>query len=1688
MKKDFFSSIYDRLRLQNAEAILGVIGIKLNPLREYLLTRLSDPEDADESLMADPVFESTFPWKEAADTFSQLSGNLLEPEMVDALDSPQDVTIDGTLYKLSEQSLKREFHPYVHQLESWKKLSEDEPRSLIITSGTGSGKTECFMVPILNRMIQEQKQNGTKLEGVRALFLYPMNALINSQRERLMAWSQPFGDNIRYCLFNGNTPDSYPGNVENTWPGNEVYTRKKLRSSSPPLLITNPTMLEYMLIRQKDRPILNQSHGLLRYIVLDEAHTYIGSQAAELSLLLRRALFSFGVEPHQVRFIATSATIGTDEEAQLNLRKFLADLAGISPDKVDVIGGEREVTTLPEINEEYEGGPDEILQHTAEADIISCVYSSPVARELRRILHPAENRACSRSDIFDRLSGQFQGLAKSETMKWLDLCSWEKVAKDGKHFLPLRGHFYHRVINGLWTCANPECSGIEDTSLSSEEWPYGAVFSHQRSVCSSCGAPVFELVLCTECKAPHLNAFLLDDRLVQSSFRQNDDFSLESEDDSPDVAGNVLNESMVVICPLADEHTIPVTIDEHGRIDEEGSLQISLNVRFPGESRVSCSLCNFVGIGQQETFRHIYLGMPFFNSVSVPVLLENTPAGKDNPLNRPYFGKSLITFTDSRQGSARIAAKMQLDSERNRLRGLVYKIVQETGMDNSRIAEIRAELNMISSDPAWENDIYKKDRFENLAIELNEIEMATPNVNWKEMIGQLVTQKDIRFMFEYYHTIAGNVIQDIRTMINILLIREYSRRPKRVNSTETLGLVSLRYEKIDHILSAPTVWNDQGFSLDDWKDFLKILVDFYIREDVFVDIHPDWIHWLAGHFQPKYLLSPDSEMEGDDRHKRWRRYNEHGAQNRIVRMLLHALDWSKGDINEAETHIINDILERAWEIMCDHDILTYTEDEGYRLDMGQISFRKVTKAWICPVTNTILDTTFRGATPYLPRNAQPGEYLCEEVEMPEFPTGINGEWATVLTKIRHWQSTDPGVRRLREKGIWTDQSDRITEGTRFYRAAEHSAQQKPSRLQSYERSFKKGEINVLSCSTTMEMGVDIGGLSMIMNNNVPPHPANYLQRAGRAGRRKESKSLSLTLCRNMPLDQQVFRKPVWPFVTSPRQPIITLQSERIVQRHVNAFLFGIFLNHHAQGLDLNTVSLKCKWFFDRNEEGESMCEKYIDWKTTAELSGQVLTGIHNIVKNSVLESVGPDQLRASSVSTLEKIQEQWIEEWEFLTEERNRLDEMTDNEPDAYYNKINIEIYRIEKEFLLTELVDGGYLPGYGFPTGIVTFDPENISDVLNVGQENEERIDNATRHRKKPSRSAAIALSEYAPGAHVVLDGKTYQSSGITLNWHIPPEAEVQEPQNIKSVWLCNQCGNSGSGGISLQGECPDCGNHLEAENLTRYLEPTGFSVRFWDKPTNNISTQVRIPAEEPWVNANAELQSLPDDALGSFKIDTQGFIFFHSRGQNGRGYALCMSCGYSASMTDEGELANNYMDHRRLRGKNPNNQNSTKCEPSPNQVQRGINLGYENTTDVFELYLRNGNTGEYLQFRENRTLCWTLGIAIRHALAQSLGINSEELGIAVIEKSPENDMPMAACICLYDINGGGSGFASQAPAHFDRLFTLARSYLQCPSNCDIACDTCLIQFDTQRVSHFLNRHVGLDYLEENFQGMMNL
>ena len=307
--------------------------------------------------------------KQYISQMKEVIGDLFAPKnavpLVQCMNSYKPVfSVDTDTAKAEVGTLwKAPYSPYEHQYQSWHSLLNEtspdgKPMSICVTTGTGSGKTECFMMPLVYDLMANGQQGQ-----IQAIFLYPLNALMEDQKERLEALLQ--GTNLTYAVYNGDLPETEP-KPDDTTPEAErqrrhiaqirgayldehnnthykyehiLYTRKQVRNNPPNILLTNPTMLEYILLRGADANLINAQS--LRWIAIDETHTYTGAGAAELAMLLRRVLLAYNVDAHDIRFATSSATFGNGDDEEQKLREFISGITGTSEEQVKVIGGER---------------------------------------------------------------------------------------------------------------------------------------------------------------------------------------------------------------------------------------------------------------------------------------------------------------------------------------------------------------------------------------------------------------------------------------------------------------------------------------------------------------------------------------------------------------------------------------------------------------------------------------------------------------------------------------------------------------------------------------------------------------------------------------------------------------------------------------------------------------------------------------------------------------------------------------------------------------------------------------------------------------------------------------------------------------------------------------------------------------------------------------------------------------------------------------------------------------------------------------------------------------------------------------------------------------------------------------------------------------------------------------------------
>ena len=1319
------SNLVRDLSVRSSRAILSQLGLRSPALRGYLENLYARAPGEPGALLADPVLEAAFGWKQAEMDMQRLSrSGLLRKELVSAMAKPPRE-------HRNEYAFPRSRKPFQHQLDCWRLLLDDTPRSVLVASGTGSGKTECFLVPILEDLARERARAGA-LTGVRALFLYPLNALINSQRDRLRAWCGGFGGDIRFCLYNGETPETAPSH-EQTGAGAEQVSRKALRENPAPVLVTNSTMLEYMLVRTEDRPLLDQSRGKLRWIVLDEAHTYIGSQAAEMALLLRRVLHRFDVDPSDVRFVATSATIG-GVDAGNDLQRFLAAVSGAPPDRVHVVTGERLVPPLPQLDPKR---TPETLTGLQSETLYEALCHHPGAMAIRSGL--AEKPTALKT------LRQDSGLDVEEIIALIE--SGATARRNDEAFLPVRVHLFHRAQRGLWACVNSACPG-RDRAVG-DGWDFGAISPYRRTHCEHCEFPVFELVACGECGQDYLSAeetFSGDTgehRLIPHVEAEDiDEFQLEVDSDDDEDGGDDEAPASSAVRRLICGGTLDAEDIETWRLAQDRTLHadgdgMPIHLSPLDAGSVTCPRC---GTRRHRLFRELRIGAPFALSTIVPTALEYTPPMRRGAAGLPSQGRRLLGFSDSRQGSARLAVRLQQEAERNRVRSILHHALADERkvVDTS---ELEGQIEALRRVPELRPTLEQRE------AELSRARAASElgTLSWKDAAARLKDDRSLRHMHEHFRR-TSYIPATLDEFADFCLYREFFRRPKRMNSAETMGLVSLRYPSLKD-KGPPPGW---PLPPEEWTVFLKLVLDFFVRDASAVQVDDDYLRWMGIPVRKRYVQGPGYRERLIRRQRLWPAMRRGSRPSRLPRLLREAAGL---DDSASSTDRINEAFRYAWDVLRPW---FQSVGDGYLLRLDKIAvLSELPSAAICPYTARVLDATLNGLSPYLPERG--AAERCRQLDPPRVPSAYwrdsSGSEAD-REEITHWLESDPKVQEARALGVWTNLNDRIVANAPYFEAAEHSAQLDGERLRALEGRFKNGELNVLSCSTTMEMGVDIGGLSAVVMNNAPPSSTNYLQRAGRAGRRGEGVSFAVTLCPSSPHGEQVFNDPLWPFTSTMSVPRVALDSARLVQRHVNSLCLGAFL----EGRDVRR--LRTGWFFQADESGSSPGGQFVAWsRAEAEHDERLITGLNRLVRGTALATSETVRLLDATADAMTRSMDAWRREVDALRKDAEQFGGAEPESRTPALLAIERQLRRLEGEYLLAELANRQFLPGYGFPTGIVSFVPTTIDELKRRQRDREGRDESLGKRLGYPSRQMEMAIREYAPGAEIAMDGRVYES-----------------------------------------------------------------------------------------------------------------------------------------------------------------------------------------------------------------------------------------------------------------------------------------------------------------------------------------
>jgi Lhr-like helicase len=1121
--------------------------------------------------------------------------------------------------------------PYAHQAAAMQTVLVDR-KSAVVMTGTGSGKTESFLLPILGKLAAEAKATpiSFKRPAVRAIILYPMNALVNDQLGRLrllfgdtkvatqfIQWAgrparfgrytsrtlypgvrdakkdqvrlKPIGDYYVSYLEQAAQPPSpvqqqatdlvsalrvrgkWPAKPDlATWYGSkgtrwfdaktqtykrcvtlpadpELFTRHEIHQAPPDILVTNYSMLEYMLMRPLERPIFDQTREWLHrnpentlLLVVDEAHLYRGAAGAEVALLLRRLRQRLEIPAERLQVICTSASFKEATYAG----QFAAQLTGKEPADFRVIKGQLQLrpNSGPGTNQDAAAlaSIDLGAFHAAdqEAERIGIVkpfldYRNVAASILGPALYAALEAFPPMSDLVNRTmtealpvsslaEGLFPGVAAAIAAQavtvLLTLGSVAKRTPGEPGLLPCRIHSFHRGLPGLWVCLDPGCSALDDEERGG---PTGKLFSQPRDTCE-CGARVLELYTCRNCGAAYARAFT--DNVAAPDFLWSEAGGAFRTED-----GHVSELELIDILlePPATSDVEPVDLDLiTGRINPAtpsprvrtvhlkkdrlptASSNGSPTPAKPGEFR-PCGVCETTaGYGRTSIQDHQTKGdQPFQALITKQIQLQPPGPQPATPL-APLRGRKVLVFSDSRQTAARLAPNIQSYSARDVIRTLLI-----WGFD--KLAQIPTIAPLLSLDDA------------SLAVVL-----ASKVLNVR-VRPELLPGETFALEPTVTTQLASGALNDPQRML--------------------LLLINARSMKVPGAILRPI--------LESWTDSYYGLESLALASVIETAAHTPAIVALPS--IPQLADSPEQKLSLA---RAWlRQWQKQGFwldkmppewwQNNVTPHATGKFDRLK--------HFLNKQDRKTFEAQWVPSLLTLlTEQIGgkYRLRGSQISLAVCGNWAYCQACRTT-------------QRRFPGTTRCVNCGRPS-ANPLNPDTDTVF-RARKGYYRQPTIDALVDSSKapvsilaaeHTAQLSSAQANEVFSKTEEHELLFQDVNLGPDDHGRDRPAIDVLSCTTTMEVGIDIGSLSGVALRNMPPARANYQQRAGRAGRRGNAVATVVAFGSADSHDEHYFTHPDEMIRGDVADPTLAMDNYEIIRRHVTAFLLQRYHQARLPGI------------------------------------------------------------------------------------------------------------------------------------------------------------------------------------------------------------------------------------------------------------------------------------------------------------------------------------------------------------------------------------------------------------------------------------------------------------------------------------------------------------------------------------------
>lgn len=1652
--------------------------------------------------------------------------------------------------------------PYVHQAQALQ-VFFNERRDLIVATGTGSGKTETFLWPIMGHLLLEaaNRPASFRLPGCRALLLYPMNALVSDQVARLR---RLFGDErlsnifqercgrlVRFGMYTSRTP--YPGPRRSTkdrlhldpvlsyylaiqdpdtaldedekenlrrlkreleergrWPakdlrafhGNhggrwsnrlrtqpgdrELMTRHEMQQQCPDILVTNYSMLEYMLLRPIERPIFRQTREWLEQderntliLVLDEAHMYRGAGGAEVALLIRRLQARLGIPRKRLRCIMTSASLGSRQEAEEAVKAFAVGLTGHpagDPMPFRVIRGQRErrPPACEGTREEAESlasfdlpgffrraedparavraitalsaklgwreppappstGADENAKEEAECSVRRYLYERLYGfGPIELLISETAGNATAFETLAQRLFPNVDQLQAEQAAATL-LALGTYARNDDRPLLPTRVHLFFRGLPSLYACINPRCD--QRRYRPGEELLLGRLYTEPRTRCTcALQARVYELYTHRDCGAAFLRVF---------GRGPDADFYWHEQGGDVEHVGVPLDETLLLVeppHPEMNDQVEPIWIEmSTGRVETEPPGDTTRYRRFyrparrsvPGAARrgnqppfSSCPACT-----KQSGDKIMDLAtkgeQPFANLVREQLVLQ--PATKSPTEQYPNGGRKVLLFSDGRQKAARLARDLPREVEFDSFRQALALAVRR--LENINLEAMLNERLYIA--------------FVSVCADFF-LHFFDREGNSQERLIEHVRQ----FRDFYDADLQAALSEDWRPT-----------PPPRYHQALLRQLADPFYSLY---AACAAVAQPSQASLRRLERQLASLRETFRREHL-RDVAAAWIQV----FLDRTAFDPHISEEVRRRVSEYfRPIPWHSRIRQVERLLVNC-----GGLTETQVRLVRDRL---------YSLLTSRDDKGDSyLDPSAL-------VRVLAPEDTWFQCASCGLTQHRPVLGCCASCGSDQLERrpPDHPYMAS------------------------RKGYFRDPLRAVLAGVRpvHLTAEEHTAQLSHrdagvvyATTEEFELRFQdvplgpdKPPVDVLSCTTTMEVGIDIGSLTAIGLRNVPPQRENYQQRSGRAGRRGAAVSTVVTYAQGGPHDNYYYQVPAQIISGEPREPKVKVDNRRLARRHIHSFLIQTFFHEQLDRLPPE----------DQRTIEASRADLMSAFGTAADFFGGdepfSLSAFRAWVQNNVIESPArladqiaswlPDELctarardeisRATEKRAFAReVAEAFIRKLEDLAPRYASAPPPPEGDEGTGANALSAAGLDSAGEteqhegLLLNVLFDEGLLPSYAFPTDLCTF------YVFEHGGDH-------GRIKERPQQSKGTALSEYAPGRLLVVNKQTYRVGGIYVegtNSATPGQALFAGP--LGTYVYCPLCTYVREEPLRDENElCPVCHTSLRQWEL---LDPPGFS------PERGMSLGERDRDQEISYATAAQFPTPIEPDRFAWKTGAGRYIRYAyeqdrrllivNKGPDDAGFRVCESCGAAwpaSAAPTAGEhwrpfLVPSWVLRRQ------------KLTPRCNGLLHSpLYLGYSFMTDLLLLRIAVCPPLAY-----DPRDAWlhdalrTAAEAVALAASRRLDIDPGELSagyrlMAAVTQEDPGALGLAD-VYLFDTASGGAGYAAEAGDILSDILQGTLDLLRaCPENCERSCTKCLRHYGNRYWHERLDRHLAAQLL----------